>query len=468
VATPSQTEATDVEGTSVTVGAVIDSLPVGRFQRRLLIVVGGIWASVALSILIISFTIPIHEAVWELSAVEVGVLGSATLFGMMFGTSLGGRYSDRNGRKRALVVSVGIFTACTALTGLATGFVSAVAFRFLTGIGVGAAVTVAAAYLSEHVPTRWRGRYLAYLEGFFALGNLLTVLLAAATLPAGSTDATVFGVAAWRVTFFAAGAPILFVGLVHTQLSESPYYLARTGQLSAARDRLTAIAAENGGHTDVSPDQLQSGDGVQPSFRRLLQPDLLRRTLLISVVWAGLNLGYYGVFIWLPDTIQAAGYVGGLYAYLTTVGVFQLLGVLTASTVVDRLGRKRVLAASFVLAGLSTALFVLALPGVDVGLGLDGTPALLAGLFATGFSLFGAFAVIFGYTTELFPTTVRSSGLGFASGLGKIAAVVGPILAGSLVSFGYAVALAPFAVVLLATGLLLGFFGPETVGETLE
>lgn len=462
------TQSGDQDGSPVTVGSVIDSLPAGRFQRRLLLVTGGIWASVALSILVISFTIPVHVAVWGLSPVEAGILGSGTLFGMIFGASLGGRYSDRHGRKRTLVVAVALFTSCTALTGLATGLRSTILLRILTGIGVGASVTVTATYLSEHVPTQWRGRYLAYLEGFFALGNLATVLLAAAILPAGATDATVFGIAAWRVTFVAAGAPIVFVGLIHTQLSESPYYLARTGDRSGASDRLAAIAAENGHTFDIEPEQLAAGDPEKASFRRLFRPEFLGRTVLISVVWSGLNLGYYGVFIWLPDTVQAAGYVGGLYVYLTVVGVFQLLGVLTASTLVDRLGRKRVLAGSFSLSGLSTGLFTLALPGVDVGLGINGTVPLLSGLFATGFFIFASFAVIFGYTTELFPTGIRSSGLGFASGLGKIAAVAGPILAGWLVPFGYAVALAPFAVALLATGLLVGLFGPETMGETLE
>jgi len=279
----------------------------------------------------------------------------------------------------------------------------------------------------------------------------------------------VFGdVPAWRYFYVVAAAPLVLVAVIHYTVPESPYYLVAHGEAGRASERLQAIAAENDADLSVSPTELDTREGVPTGFSRLFDPDVRATTLLTTLLWFALNFGYYGVFIWLPDTVEAAGYVGGLYAYLFVVMVFQMLGVGAASLVVDRIGRKRTLAVAFTMAGVSTAVFTVAIPGVDLGLGVGGREPFLAGLFATGFFIFAIFAVIFGYTTELFPTEVRSTGLGFSGGVGKVAAVVGPVMVGALVNFGYLAALAPFVVALLLAGVVVGLFGRETMGESLR
>ncbi|MEA5385758.1 MFS transporter [Haloarculaceae archaeon H-GB11] len=348
---------------SSTVGEVIDGIPLGRFHRRMLAVTGVVWATTAVEILIISFTIPIFVDIWSLSSLQAGLLGSAGLLGMIFGNSLGGWYADRFGRKTALAMSVAFFSVFTGLTSLAVGFYSAFLLRLLTGLGVGGTVAIDASFLTEHVPTGQRGRYLAYLEGFFALGNMTTVVLAWLILPGGLTGGTVAGLPAWRVFYLVAAAPLVLVVAIHYWLGESPYFLASKGRAERASERLREIAAENGTDAPLTSGAVHTNEQAESGFRRLFQPDVVRATVLTSVIWFGLNFGYYGVFIWLPDTVEAAGYVGGLYQYLFVVAVFQLCGIGAAAVLVDRIGRKTTLTAGFTLAGLSTATFTVAIPG---------------------------------------------------------------------------------------------------------
>ncbi|PSP85012.1 MFS transporter [Halobacteriales archaeon QS_1_68_17] len=450
----------------VTVGQVIDSIPTGRFHRRLLLATGTIWATTAMEVLSISFTLSTFIEIWNLSELAAGLLGSAGLLGMIVGTTAGGWYSDRVGRKRGLAVSVALFSVFGGLTALATGFYSAFVLRLLTGIGVGGTIAADASYLSEHVPTERRGRYLAYLELFYALGNSVTVIVAWTVLSELSAGGTVFGIAAWRVFFASAALPVVLL-LVVAVLPESPYYLARKNRTGEASDRLASIARTNDAGATTVSGPVRAGESDNTGFSRLFEPGLRKTTLLFSAVWFGLNFGYYGVFIWLPRTVEAAGYVGGLYAYLFLVSVFQILGVLSAAYLIDALGRKPTTGGSLVLAGAFTFLFASAVPGVGLDLGVSGRLPFLGGMLAMGFFIFGAFGVMFAYTSESFPTEVRSTGLGFATGVGKVAAVGGPVVVGFLTQYGSLVALAPVAASLVAAGIGLLLFGRETKGETL-
>ncbi len=448
------------------IGDVIDDIPVGRFHRTLLVATGAVWASTAFGVLSISFVLPTLIQAWNLSGTAAGLLGSATLVGMIFGTPLGGRYADAVGRTTALAWIVTGFSVFTALTALATGLYSALIFRFLTGLAVGGTISVASSYLTEHLPTRSRGRYVAYLEVFYALGNIVTVAVAWVVLSVLPAGGTVAGIAVWRL-FFAVGlAPIVFVPVIYWRFSESPYFLAREDS-QAAGDRLAAIARE----ADIAPDRIddavRAGRETETSFARLFDPDLRRTTLLLSVAWFGLNFGYYGVFIWLPDTVAASGYVGNIYAYLFAVGVFQLFGVLGAAAIIDSVGRRLTLGGSLTLSGVFTFLFASALPGVGLDLGLSGRLPFLFGMLAMGFFLFGAFAVMFPYTSESFPTEVRGTGIGFTAGMGKFAAVASPVVVGALAGYGHLVALAPTALALLVAGTVLLLFGEETKDRTL-
>ncbi|MEF8774113.1 MAG: MFS transporter [Halobacteriales archaeon] len=450
------------------VGDVVDAMPVGRFHWTLVAIVGGTWAAMAMSILAISFALPTFIERWSLSGFAAGVLGSASLVGMLAGNTVGGWYADRAGRKRTLVGAITTFSVFTALTAFAVGLYSAIALRFVTGLGLGGALVAGTSYLAELVPSQVRGRYITYLEASYSLGAMVVVALAWGVLSVlGGPDGTVAGVAAWRV-FFAVGIVPLGLAVVAVRLlPQSPYFLARRGRTAAATAALESIDARTGGDGPDISGPWRVADDEETGYRRLLEPELRGTTLLIGSLWVVINLAFYGIFTWLPDTVSTAGYADDLYRFLFVVTVFQLLGQLGAAWLIEVVGRKWTLGGFTVLGGVGTFLFAGAIPGAGIDFGGARTAAFLLGLFVMGFAVLGAWAVLYAYTSEVFPTEVRSTGLGFTGSLGKVAAVAGPVFFGTLTQFGYLTALAPVAVSLFLAGGALLVWGTETKGETL-
>lgn len=466
----------------VTVSQVMDRIPVGRFHRRLLAICGSAWAFDGMEVIVISFTLPVLIGAWELSGFAAGLLGSASLMGMIAGNWLWGWYADEYGRVDAFQWTVLSYSVFAGLTALATGFYSGFALRFLTGVGLGGALAVDTSYLSEHLPTDRRGRYLVYLDAFWPLGNVFAVVLAwvfLSALPTGGVVAlpVVGEVAGWRLLFASASFPALLVFVIRSQLRETPYYLARWGDVEAANERIAAIAEENGEEfTPITAESVETESS--PGYSRLFETDLRTRTAMIAAAWFAVNFGYYGVFIWLPDTVGAAGVVGtvtvagatieSVYLYFLLIGLVQFPGYFSAAYLVEKLGRKPTLGSYLVLSGACTFLFAASMPGVSLlGAGLSGFWPFLAGLLAASFFTMGAWGAIYAYTPELFPTEVRATGNGFAGGVGKVGAVLGPILAGTLVEVGYLAALVPLAVVFALGGVVVLAFGRETMGEPL-
>lgn len=446
------------------VGEALDAIPAGPFHRRLLLLTGTVLSFAAVEILLVSFVLPELVAAWDLSGLLAGLLGSASLVGMTGGSSVGGWYADRTGRVTALRWSVVGYAACAALTALSVGFYSAFLFRLLTGVFVGATISIDVSYLTEHLPDADRGKYLVYLEMFWPVGTLLTVGLAWLVLQVLAVDGRVGGIAAWRVLFLVAGLPGLVAPLLW-QLSETPYYLASTGHLDTANERLRDIARSNGGAGQFVPATAGVDEEGTAGFGRLFRPGLRARTALASAVWFGLNFGFYGLFIWLPTTLEVVSLAGSTYAQLFAVAAVQLPGVVSASLLVDRVGRRPTIGGYLLLSGAFMALFADAL-GESLVVGYVPLPP-LGSLFLASFFLVGAWGASFAYTTELFPTRVRGTGFGFASAVGKVASIAGPVFVGALVPHGYRVALAPFGVTLLAAGVVVLAFGPETMNEAL-
>ena len=460
------------ESGTVSVSRMMDSIPVGPFHHRLLAICGSAWAFDGMEVIIISFTLPVLIGAWGLTGTAAGLLGSASLMGMILGNWGWGWYADRYGRKGAFQWTVLTYSVFAGLTALAVGFYSGFALRFLTGVGLGGALAVDTSYLSEHLPTNRRGRYLVYLDAFWPVGNILAVLLAwtflsALASPAGTVAVPVVGeVAGWRLLFASSAFPALLVFVIRSQLRETPYFLARSGDIAGANDRIREIAEENGEEfTPIEASAVETVEGA--SFSRLFEADLRRQTVMIAAAWFAINFGYYGVFIWLPGTVGAAGVVGNVYLYFVLIGLVQIPGYFSAAYLVERVGRKRTLGSYLVLSGAFTFVFAASMPGVEFGFGLSGFWPFLGGLLAASFFTLGAWGAIYAYTPELFPTEVRATGNGFAGGVGKVAAVVGPVLAGALVETGYLAALFPLAVAFVLGGVVVLALGRETRGEPL-
>ena len=436
---PSATRRPDVE-------EVLRAAGFTPFHRKAVAITGIAWTFVAMEILLIGFTLPLFGSLWNLSATWLGWIGASALAGSLVGSLLLGRLADQTGRKRVFQTSILWYSIFTALTALAWAPTSLLALRFLAGIGLGGMLVVDPSLLAEYLPPQRRGRFLVLLDFFWPIGLLIAIGLSWVFLD-------LLG-GAWRWLFVAAALPTFLAAVVRRTLPESPYWLARRGRLAEAAGVLATIT----GHP-IDGDSLAVSHEPSSSPRELFGPRLRASSAVIVLVWVALNVSYYGLFIWLPGVLGAQGTVAlNVYVLLALVALAQFPGYAASLWLVEAWGRKPTLAVFLALGGVSTLTFALA----------HSTAVYVAALFFVGFFNLGAWGAVYPYTSELFPTRLRSTAFGMVEGVGKAAAIAGPYLFGYLLdTTGATVWSLTFVAAVMAAGALVTLLGRETRGAKL-
>lgn len=419
------------------------------FHRRIVAITGFAWTFVAMEILLVSFTLPVFQKLWELSGFSLGVIGAAALLGSFVGSLIWGRFADRIGRRPIFQSVVLWYSVFTALTAASWDPFSLFAFRFLAGIGLGGMLVVDPVLLAEYLPPQSRGRFLVFLDFFWPIGFTVAIGLAYYFLEVLA--------GAWRLLFLAAAFPAFIAFVARAFIPESPYFLASKGMVNEAAVVLTRAT----GHT-VEPSSIERpSDAVKGRVTELFRGGLLLSSIVILVTWIALNFSYYGLFLWLPSALQKVQGVnlGNIYLYLLFSAFAQFPGYLTSMRLVEVWGRKRTLATFLILGGLSGYVFATATTYEN----------LLIGLFFVSFFNLGAWGAVYPFTSETFPTALRATGFGLAEGVGKITAVLGPTVFGFLLDLtgGILAPLTTVAVVMTLGGVVAGALGRETKGKPL-
>jgi putative MFS transporter len=436
---PSATRRLDVE-------EVLGAAGLTPFHRKAVAITGTAWTFVAMEILLIGFTLPLFGSIWGLSATWLGWIGASALAGSLVGSLLLGRVADQLGRKRVFLTSILWYSVFTALTALAWGPAPLFVLRFLAGIGLGGMLVVDPSLLAEYLPPQRRGRFLVLLDFFWPVGLLIAIGLSWVFLD--RLDG------AWRWLFVAAALPAFLAAVVRRALPESPYWLARRGRLAEAAGVLGGITGRR-----VDGDALAVSEEPGSAPRELFGPRLRATSVVIVLVWVALNVSYYGLFIWLPGVLASEGRITlNAYVLLALVALAQFPGYAASLWLVEAWGRKPTLAAFLALGGMSALTFALA----------QSTGVYVAALFFVGFFNLGAWGAVYPYTSELFPTRLRSTAFGMVEGVGKAAAIAGPYLFGYLLDVtGATVWSLTFVAVVMAAGALVTLLGRETRGAKL-
>jgi len=423
-----------------------------RFHRKAIVVTGAAWTFVAMEILLVGFVAPIFAGLWNLDGRMQGLVNSAALAGSLCGSLLLGRTADRIGRRAIFQYSILWYAAFTALTAFAWGPWSVMTFRFLAGLGLGGMLVVDPSMLAEYLPPQRRGRLLVFLDLWWPVGLLAATGLSYIFL--GPTFDR-FGDWSWRYLFLAAAFPAFLAFVVRRSLPESPYFLARQGRSKEAAEVLTEITGR-----PVEPTDFEAPEEPRSSMRELFAERLRGRAVPTALIWMALNVSYYGLFLWLPFVLQAEkSFHVDVYLLLTLSALSQFPGYAAAIWLVERIGRKRTLAAFLVLGGVSAYAFAAA----------DTESVYITALFFVGFFNLGAWGAVYPYTAELFPTRLRSSAFGLMEGVGKAAAIAGPYIFGNLkdATGSTTWSLTFIAIVMAAGGVVAALFGRETRGEAL-
>jgi len=418
------------------------------FHRRAVLVTGFAWTFVAMEILLVGFTVPLFTSIWGLSGSFAGWIAASALAGSLVGSVVLGRLADRVGRRRIFQGAILWYAVFTALTALAWGPGSLSAFRFLAGIGLGGILVVDPSMLAEYLPPQRRGRFLVFLDFFWPVGLLLATGLSWLFLTQVGGDWN------WRYLFLAASFPAFLAFVARLTLPESPYYLARRGRLREAAGVLEGITGRK-----VDSATLEPPAEARSSLRELVSASLRSTSAIIVLAWIALNISYYGLFLWLPFVLQdEKQFAIDVYLLLALSALSQFPGYGAAIWLVERIGRRPTLAAFLVLGGVSAFSFAVA----------DSLGVYIASLFFVGFFNLGAWGAVYPYTSELFPTRLRSSAFGMVEGVGKGAAIGGPYLFGALIDWtGDTVWSLTFVALVMAAGGLVVLLGRETRGTKL-
>ncbi|SHG33200.1 MFS transporter [Geodermatophilus nigrescens] len=341
------------------------------------------------------------------------------LVGMMIGALTIGTLTDLVGRRKALIGAVVSFSLFTLLCALAPNETVFGVLRFLAGIGLGGCLPTAIAMVNEFSRSGRSGRATTTIMTGYHVGAVATAALAIAVIPS----------LGWRWMFVIGAAPALvLVPLMLAKLPESPAYLLAAGRRAEAEEVARAngltLEAPTGPATPA-----EAGSGAAATVRSLFTGGYARNTLAIGVTsFMGLLL-VYGLNNWLPTIMRDAGYdLGDSLAFLLVLNVGAIVGLLVAGTVADRIGARLAGMIWFASGALFLALLSVRLP----------TAGLYLMCFLTGCFVFSAQVLVYAFTSANHPSAVRATALGWSAGAGRIGAIVGPVITGTLVTAGIA------------------------------
>ncbi len=456
---PATTAAHPAGGRLPTGEEVVQELPWRWSVQGRIFLIGGLgFMFDAWDVALNGVMIPLLTAEWGLERSEAAWIGTANLIGMGVGAFLWGTVADRLGRKKAFTLTLLVFSVFTLAGALAPSIGWFAFFRFLAGIGLGGTIPVDYALVSEFTPRHLRGRVLTAMDGWWPVGAALCGLVSA-WLVATWGD--------WRLPLLAMVLPALLVFLVRRGVPESPFYLMSRGREAEARAVVDTLVEDTGAERReyTMPEAAGSGlgGGLQAVGEQLVA--VWRHSPKVTAVaWAlfcSIMLTYYLALQWLPTFLVEAGHEQSR-AFVMTSGMAAvgLLGVVASAVLVERTGRRRLLAVSS-LASCAVLVWLSSVLGVPA--------AALPLVLLFGFLVQVAVPVLYTYVTELYPTTLRASGFGWASAASRVAAGVGPLL-----FVGWLVPMLGLTGAFVLTGLLVALSlaamavaAPETAGEHL-
>lgn len=433
---------------SVSFDQALEAAGYGRFQRRLLVICGLGWAADAMEVLLVSFALPAMAAEWALSPFQKSALATSIFIGMLAGAVFWGRLADRIGRKAGFILTIAIDSIFGLASAFAPGFSSFLILRTLTGFGVGGTLPVDYGMFSEYLPAKDRGRRLVLLESFWAVGTLAAAGLAWLVVPR----------LGWRWLFAFSALPGLLLFAIRGSVPESPRFLFAQGRGAEARAVLERVARENG--TRLPDGELEAPPEPRPSsLAELFSPRQARTTILLWIVWFMISIGYYGAFTWIPSWFRAKGLsLPSVYPNAFIMALAQLPGYFSAAWLVERWGRTKTLGAYLAASGAAAWLFALSATPLEV----VGSAVLLS------FFALGAWGALYAYTPEAYPTSIRTTGVGAASGMTRIAGALAPAIGAALAGRGLAAPLAVFALAYAAAALAAFALPVETRGLCID
>jgi putative MFS transporter len=487
---------------NATIGERIERLPLGRFHRRFIALVSLGNFFDLYDIFIVAYIGAVLQQSGFLTLRQFTFFVAAGFLGMFVGTVVFGMGSDRMGRRSAFILLLLIYSVFTFADAFAPTAAWLIALRFFAGVGIGAEIVVIDTYVTEVVPGRVRGRYVAITQvaGFCAVP--VAAVLSRLLVP------THFLMSGWRWVMVIGASGALLSWWFRRRLPESPRWLESRGRVAEADAIMTALENESFSTSGRRGEWLvtsgekkegkraytedaESAEGTEKkeksrslaplgmtnrgagragdagrieeaertSFWELWRKPYLSRTVMLVIFQALQTIGFYGFANWAPTFLLKRG-VSLLHSleYTLLIALVSPLGPLFAAFTSDRMERK-----------WTIVLLALLVAGLGIGFGNSIAPAAVVGFGALlTLANYWFSAAFHAYQAELFPTRLRATGVGFTYSWSRLSAAFTSILIGAVLVHGVPAVFAVLAVAMILVAGVVGVMGPRTNGLVLE
>jgi AAHS family 4-hydroxybenzoate transporter-like MFS transporter len=406
---------------TLTVSGLIDQRPLGRFQVWIVALCGLVLVLDGFDAQTITFLAPSIAESNHIPIHSFGPIFSASLVGLMIAAMATGPVADRWGRKWPVVFSTLSFAIFSLFTARASSFNELLLLRFFTGLGLGGAMPNVVALASEYVPRRLLSVVVTVLFTGMPLGGVVCGFLSSMLIMTWG----------WRWVFYIGGVvPIAIALLLIALLPESVRFLAGRGKNSRRAEKILSRVAPELRMASINfraPSSEQQHTGVAVKY--LFTEGRAAGTVLLWFPYFMNLLLIYFIGSWLPAMLKEAGMAGS--AAVTVSTFFSLGGALAClleGQLMNRCGARTTLLIEYAVASL----FVSALAVIPRSFALVTTVT-----FISGFVVIGAQSGLNALAARFYPTSIRSTGVGWALGIGRLGSIVGPLLGGALLLAGW-------------------------------
>jgi AAHS family benzoate transporter-like MFS transporter len=348
-------------------------------------------------------------------ASTAGFMASSALFGMMFGAIFLGALADKIGRRWTISLCVFLFSVFTAAAGLTNDPVTFSAARFIAGLGIGGVMPNITAQMTEYSPRSIRSFLTTVMFSGYAVGGILAAVL-------GKQFIVEFG---WEIVFLAAAAPVLMIPFILKSMPESLSFLVSRQDDAQLRQVVSRIDPRM---------KLNSGDRFRPArhgrvasvpVAQLFQDGRGVSTVMFWIAFFTGLFMIYALSTWLTKLMAMSGYsLGSALSFVIALNVGAVVGSIGGGWLADRFHIKWVLVCMYTLGAVFLYMMTFKTS--------TGMLYLIVG--AVGACSTGAQIVAYAYSGQFYPVAIRSTGIGMASGIGRLGAIVAPVLIGLIVS----------------------------------
>jgi MFS transporter, putative metabolite:H+ symporter len=404
--------------TAVNAGARLDRLPISSFHYRIFWLVGagmffdGYDLYVAGGVLASTLQTKFSTIPQNLQFL------SLTFVGMTLGSLITGFVGDRFGRRFTYQINLLIFGLASLAAAFAQDMNQLIVCRFVQGLGLGAEIVVGYSTLTEFVPPRTRGRWLAFMAFLTVCGFPVTAILGYLIIPGWG----------WRPMFIIAGIGSLIVWYLRKKLPESPRWLESKGRTAEAEALMQAIEKEAAAGAALPP-TAKPAPVPQLTASAMLRPPILQRMIVGSWVLITINTLIFGFVIFLPQFFLRQGLtITASLAYTLVLSIASLVGCALGAYLSDSIGRR------WSIIGASIVTIIIGWVYARFNAASDPTIVLSVG-FVLIVAIYVQTAILFGvYTPELFPTEIRLRANGICNTFGRGATVISPFVVGALMA----------------------------------